>query len=169
MNKKIVLIFLGCICIVFLILLLYREDILNMFRKSESLNYNKEVSYIIIFARNNPDLAGKNKEIKLDDKEKIESFINYVNSLELIEKEKIPNDRNFQNNGHFSVHIYGKDSVFGEDVGVLDSFQFSTYYLTIFRNGYDWEHTDYYIKDSGYNSKDKSNKISQYLYNLLYE
>jgi len=138
------------------------------FQESVRLNYQiksdeKEIIYIRIWG--NSSLTGDVGEIIIDDNRDVEYILNYINSLELVQRE-MPKQRNFQNNGHFYIDIFEKDS-FAEKAEILDTLLFSTQYLSVVHKGYDWDYTDYYIKNVGYNPITKTSNVYQFLYDLI--
>jgi len=154
-KKRIIALF--SLIIIVLIVIIHYINVINISKKSISLNYYKDVSYINIWGY---ILVGDAKNITIDNQEDIKGFINLINSLELINK-KSKYDANYPENGHFYVDLYGYDNT------MLDRIEFSNYNLIQYKNGFDWDYVDYYIKNAEYNSSDKSNNILRYLSSLI--
>lgn len=92
--------------------------------------------------------------VTISDKEAIESFQNYLNSLELIELKK---DYSRDNPGHMYMMIlpYDTISIKGE-------------YLSVHPNDKDDKiYTEYYIVDSGYNPLTGGSKVSGFIDKLI--
>ena len=168
MFKKIIklsIIIICCLGIIFLVLFLcYGKDFIRTFKKKESLNYH-DIRGIQVNRINNGTGT-----IQIEDKDDIERILSYLNSLELI-REKIPKNESpdydgdidkylskFDNIGFFTISLYGSTS---------DGIAFTTEYLTVYHNGYDWDYTSYYIVDSGYNPEDNSSKFYDFMVELI--
>jgi len=127
-----------------------------------NLNYNNDRDIEYIRITSNFDLGMNSRQFEITDKAIIDKLLNYINSLELIEGLE-PSHSHLYDKGSFMISIYKPDAELSNPVSII----FTTRYLSVSYSGYDWEHTDYYIKDSGYNPINKSTKITKYLYELL--
>ena len=128
------------------------------------MNY-KNMDYIEVY----PSSGGY---IKIEDSEDIEKILDNFNSLKVI-KEKIPSKSKLEYHGEgkyeeylerlretgaFSISFHGSSS---------DRIYFTNEYFTIYHNGYDWDYTEYYIIDSGYNPEDNSSKFYDFMVELI--
>ena len=170
MNKKIIAIIIcSILAIIIFISLMYGKGFFMSFQESVSLDYQRidingnEIIHIRIWGNSN--LVGDAGEFILDDKDDIEYLLNFINALELVNKE-MPKQRNFQNNGHFYLEIYGNND-YEDRKEILDIFLFTTQYLSVIHRGHDWDYTDYFIKDSGYNCITQSSRTYEFLYELI--
>lgn len=195
MKKYIIPIALALICIVIIVIVIVITDVKTIiivqwknfrmpYKQGISLNYHEDIAYIEISDKGRlglPEVDISNEGrlelglpernirniLKIDDAEKIKKIIDYINSLELIEdKVTIPNfdySTDLNSIGYFRIDIYKVNS---EEP---DAIVFMTNYLTFLLNGYDWEYTDYYIKNSGYHSKTANSKTFEFLYGLIHK
>ena len=102
----------------------------------------------------NVDKWYSKQQVTIKDKEAINKFQDYLNSLELIELEK---DYSRNNSGHMYMMFlpYDTISIKGE-------------YLSIHPNGKDDKvYTEYYIVDSGYNPLTGGSKVSRFIDRLI--
>ena len=158
-TKLFVIIILLFIIIFFVLFLCYGDTLFRVFKKKENLNYDN-ITRIDFIPGHSTDVG----VIHIKNKDDIEKIINCLNSLDLI-KEKKPN-YNFKSNndlneiGHFIIKLYGAS---------YDSIVFTTEYLTICLNGYDWENVSYYILNSGYNPEDKTSNFYNFLRKYIEE
>jgi len=166
--KKILFIILICIVIfIILIIIANWKNILRSFKPVVSLNYQEDIAnieYIEISDKGRFRVpADDNRFVfKIYDKEEIKKIIDYLNSLELIaDKRSIKYNNDLNSIGYFTIFIQKRN---------LDHtlIEFMTNYLTFLPNGYDWEYTEYYIKDSGYNPKTAKSKTFDFLYDLIH-
>lgn len=147
---------------VIVISIIYEREISRNFKQKESFNYQSiEIGCIEVIGRNKGG-------IKIEKIEDIVKILNYLNSLELI-KEKSPNYNTQKTEdsdkiGYFRV-IFNPGRNFNDVV--CDAFTFKTDYITVHNKGYDYDYTDYYIVDSGYNPKDQSSNFSVFLDEIL--
>ncbi len=131
-------------------MMLYKP-IVRTFKENQHLNYGN-VDFVTI------KYVGYNK-IKIENADDVNQIIGYLNSLELIE-EGIPNreqavyegdwekyENDLENIGYFLVSI-DKDLLY-----------FSTSYVTVMPDGNYWNRHSYYIRNSGYNKKEKNSNI----------
>lgn len=133
---------------IFLLVLCYGDILFRVFKKKENLNYN-DITHIDFIPEHSMDVG----VIHIENKDDIEQIINYLNSLDLIKqkiKYNIKSTNELNEIGHFIIKLYGASS---------DGIVFTTEYLTIYRNGDDWENISYYILNSGYNSEDKTSNF----------
>lgn len=152
-TKLFVIIILLCITIFFVLFLCYEDTLFRVFKKKENLNYN-DITRIDFIPGHSMDVG----VIHIENKDDIEQIINCLNSLDLI-KEKKPNYNIKSTNelneiGHFIIKLYGAS---------FDGIVFTTEYLTIYRNGNDWDNISYYILNSGYNPEDKTSNFYNFL------
>lgn len=154
---KIILCF--TILIFIIILFFYRRDVLRIFKKSESLNYYKDVEYVEIFDKGG--YINGNRNIVIDDSEDIERLFEFLNSLELI-KEELPRKYRYDDE-YFDILIVLRNSVGNYD----ELFSFISNYVVVYNEERKSEYIEYYIKDSGYNSKDKKSKVYNFLYDMV--
>lgn len=158
MRKRLTVIcgFFLFIMLMILIYIVFKIDILNIFKKGGSINYNENISYIEIF---NINIHTKdNVMIKIDDKEDIKEIFKYLNSLELVECE--PPSHYFDTNKYTYLAIYGKE----EQLNVIT---ISSRYLYITKKAYNWTNKVYYIKNAGYNPITQNNNIYKNLKKII--
>ncbi|HHX58142.1 MAG TPA: hypothetical protein GX710_09015, partial [Clostridiales bacterium] len=163
-KRKATVIIIIVIVIISAVIIFCWRPVSRIFKKSSNMNY-KNMDYIEVY----PSSGGY---IKIEDSEDIEKILDNFNSLKVI-KEKIPSKSKLEYHGEgkyeeylerlretgaFSISFHGSSS---------DRIYFTNEYFTIYHNGYDWDYTEYYIKDSGYNPEDKTSKFSDFLDELI--
>ena len=170
MNKKVIIIILGFLILVFILLFfMYKTNFLMMLKKSESLNYHKdiyeEIDHVIITSFKGERFTKGSKSIAIRDPKDIEKILNFLNSLELVKFDKGKGPRRYiYDEGSFGIAIVLKN-----DSDFADVVFFMSDYLIFYNEKYRSEQhrMKYYIKNSGYNSKDKTSKAYYFLYDII--
>lgn len=171
MNKKVIIIILGFLILVFILLFfMYKTNFLMMLKKSESLNYHKdiyeEIDHVIITSFKGERFTKGSKSIAIRDPKDIEKILNFLNSLELVKFDKGKGPRRYiYDEGSFGIAIVLKN-----DSDFADIVFFMSDYLIFFNERYESDQhriVEYYIKNSGYNSKDKTSKAYYFLYDII--
>lgn len=139
-----------------LIFIIFKIDILNMFKKGISINYNEDVAYLEVLNVNNH--TKHNGVIKIDNKNNIKEIFEYLNSLELVECRTSSNY--FFDNGYTHIYVYGLE----EQLNVIT---ISSRYVYITKKDYNWDNKVYYIKNAGYNPITQSNNICKNLEKIM--
>ena len=176
MNKKLIIILLCIIFLVFIVII-FRENIIRL-KLSTRLNYHENVAYITIYDDRLIEVADGKLEIEINsrrgieihNREDIEKIINYLNSLELIEDNLTEYvDVDLDEVGYFSITIFrdGYVNDYQNNLDALEHIAFQTNYLEFIPGGHDWKTTRYYIKNSGYDPKTKTSKTFEFLYDLI--
>ena len=172
MNKKLIIILLCIIFLVF-IFIIFRENIIRL-KLSTRLNYSENVAYITIYDDRLIEVVGSNSEIEINsigdieihNREVIEKIIKYLNSLELIEDNLTEyEDVDIDEVEYFDVTIFRNDNE--KYLNGYDIIAFQTNYLSFIPEGHDCYGTRYYIKNSGYDPKTKTSKTFEFLYDLI--
>ena len=163
-NKKVIAVVIFCmLAIIFFFTLAYGKEFFMSFRKSTSLNYQRDdVTYINI--RSTGNLTDINNVI-INDPEKIEEIIIFINSLDIVEVNKVPKNKfgyDLKNYGWISIY-FGESSEYNPG----DIIEFYTDYMGASYNGRDWEGKHYYRKNSGYNNQTKSSNVYEFLHDLI--
>lgn len=162
MNKKVIIYILGCLIMIFIFLFfIYETNLLMMFKKSESLNYHKDIDYIIVTSFKGDRFIKGYKNVVIRDSNDIEKIFDFLNSLKLV-KGKGPRHYIYDE-GSFGITVILKKRV--SDFN--ETFFFMSDYLVFDNELRKSDHVEYYIKDSEYNSKDKTNKIYYFLYDII--
>ncbi len=143
MTRKFkVIILLICILIIVFYIIIKLSD---MIKKREKLFYdNYTISNIlkIELMINDPIILGSYGEsytIELINKKDIKNFMNFINSLELIEKD---NSLFYKFKKNIIVHIYSAS------IDNMDVFSFYGDRMIVFKNGYDWDDKKYKVMNS---------------------
>ena len=155
---KIISIILFCMFLLGLCCLYYyfRSEILTFFKKGESLNYySNEIKRIEVVGNS----VNGGRRIVIVDEDVIGQIIDYINSLELVEGHRSRRS-NIYDEGSFMFVIFYQDTD-----KQLDDFMFTTKYLAV--GGKMQGIRDFFIKNAGYNSADRSTNISRHFYELF--
>jgi len=152
--------------------IVYQKDLSMSSKQGVSLAYNEDIAninYIEIHDKGRFGLQIVNGRsiFRIDDREKIEKIIDYINSLELVEDEKVIYNFNYKTDlnslGYFTIFIQ-KDNL------EYTLIEFMTHYLTLVPSDTcDCNSTSYYIKDSGYDPITKNSKTFEFLYDLIHK
>lgn len=169
MNKKVIIIILGFLILVFILLFfMYKTNFLMMLKESESLNYHKDVyediNYIMITSSEGERFIKGSRNVEIRDRKDIEKILNFFNSLELVKFDKGKGPRRYiYDEGSFIITIFLKNSDFADIIFLMSD------YLIFYNEEYnsDQHRMEYYIKNSGYNSKDKTSKAYYFLYDII--
>ena len=170
MNKKVIIIILGFLILVFILLFfMYKTNFLMMLKESESLNYHKDVyediNYIMITSSEGERFIKGSRNVEIRDPKDIEKILNFFNSLELVKFDKGKGPRPYiYDEGSFIITIFLKNGN-----GFNDTIFLMSDYLIFCNEKYKSEQhrKEYYIKNSGYNSKDKTSKAYYFLYDII--
>ncbi|MDR2559586.1 MAG: hypothetical protein LBC86_08615 [Oscillospiraceae bacterium] len=134
-------------------------------KESVSLNYQREDATYVNFRSWGNSIADIDT-IRIDDSEKIERLIEFLNSLELVESDVPWWNRNKDSEKVGCMIIYMGES-FKYNPG--DTIQFWTNYMSISYNGYDWETKSYYVRNIGYNRFTKTSIAYEFIRDLINE
>ena len=147
------------IIIICYIVLVERFYVFEFFQNGKSLQLNfkddEEILYIEIFG--DYKLTENKKSVTIKDQQKINTLIDYINNLEVIEK-----DDSFHNgkNKNLYISIIGNK---GTELGIT----FTTRYLYLHPEHKDWDYVTYYIKDCDYSPFSDNTNISLFIQELL--
>ncbi len=156
MTKKKIFILIFIIVILLVLLFVFWQTISRIFKKTEHLNY-KNVTYYSV--------SSNEYSFEVRDNAGIEKITNFLNSLSLIKEEKL--------HEYEYCDPIKKDEVFyiWTHVNTDDAISFCREYVSVnivTEKGSEID-TDYYVVNSGYNSKDGSSKMLNFLEELIAE
>lgn len=156
------------ICFIFfMIIFVYMiyNDLFCFFKEGKSLNYQKEINSIEVYSSNDIEFIKGERKIIIKDKNDIEKFRSYLNSLEVVELEDsyfLRYDGDHTEQGYFTTDISLE-----KDVPADEGFVFLAKHYLIYFDGEKKSQTKYYYIKNAECDKNGKNKVYYFLYDLI--